>query len=137
MPKLTPWFDGKLQSPVHNGWYDCKECGVRHYFKDGLWYRNKKSLNRGPMSINKMHWRGLAAHSPQSLLAQFDPSVPRTDDEQAWLDTAPVGREFGSPDYERLKTEDAATSGFFAAGMRASSDFMVNRERMPIQKRAL
>lgn len=110
---------------------------MRHYFKDGLWYRNKKSLNRGPMSINKMHWRGLAAHSPQSLLAQFDPSVPRTDDEQAWLDTAPVGREFGSPDYERLRTDNAATLGFFASGMRASSDFMADRERMPIQKRAL
>ena len=89
------------------------------------------------MSINKMHWRSLAAPSSQSLLAQFDPSVPRTDDEQAWLDTAPVEREFGSPDYERLMTEDAAGSGYFASGMRASSDLMVDRERMPIQKRAL
>ena len=89
------------------------------------------------MSINKMHWRGLAAPSSQSLLAQFDPSVPRTDDDQAWLDTAPVGREFGSPDYERLLTEDAAGSGFFASGVTASSDFMVDREQMPIQKRAL
>ena len=118
MPKLTPWFDGILHSPVHIGWYDCKECGVRHFFKDGLWYRNKKSLNLGPMSINKMHWRGLAAPSSQSLLAQFDPSVPRTDD-------------------ERLKTEDTAGSGFFASGMTASSDFMLDRESMPIQKRAL
>jgi hypothetical protein len=70
-------------------------------------------------------------------LAQFDPDVPRTDDEQAWLDTAPDGREFGSPDYERLRTEDAAGSGLFAPGIRASSDFMVIHERMPIQKRAL
>ncbi len=57
---LTPWFDAKLYVPVHNGWYDCKECDARHFFKDGLWYRNKKSLKDGPMLIKKMHWRGLA-----------------------------------------------------------------------------
>lgn len=27
------------------------------------------------------------------LLAQCDPSAPRTDEEQAWLDDEPVGRE--------------------------------------------
>jgi len=31
----------------------------------------------------------------------------RSKEEQAWLDIAPVGREFGSPDYERLMEEDA------------------------------
>lgn len=29
-------------------------------------------------------------------------------EEQAWEFTAPVGREFGSPDYERLMREDLA-----------------------------
>ena len=66
MLKLTPWFDGKLHSPVHDGWYDCKECNARHYFKAGLWYRDKKSLKDGPMLINKMHWRGLARPSLES-----------------------------------------------------------------------
>lgn len=59
MLKLSPWFDGKLHSPVRNGWYDCKECNARHYFKDGLWYRNQKSLRDGPMAITQLHWRGL------------------------------------------------------------------------------
>lgn len=31
----------------------------------------------------------------------------RSAEEQAWLDLAPVGREFGSPDYERLEQLDA------------------------------
>ncbi|MCY1172336.1 hypothetical protein D9M73_124690 [compost metagenome] len=30
----------------------------------------------------------------------------RSKEEQAWLDVAPVGREFGSPDYERLQVLD-------------------------------
>jgi hypothetical protein len=30
------------------------------------------------------------------LLAQCDPSVPRSAEEQAWLDIVPVGREFGA-----------------------------------------
>lgn len=29
-------------------------------------------------------------------LAKCDPSVPRSAEEQAWLDCAPVGREFGA-----------------------------------------
>ena len=45
----------------------------------------------------------------ESLLAQCDPNAQRTDEEQVWLDMAPVGREFGSPDYERLMEEDART----------------------------
>lgn len=30
----------------------------------------------------------------------------RSAEEQAWLDVVPVGREFGSPDYERLQILD-------------------------------
>lgn len=30
----------------------------------------------------------------------------RSRDEQAWLDVASVGREFGSPEWERLAAED-------------------------------
>lgn len=30
----------------------------------------------------------------------------RSAEEQAWLDVAPVGREFGSPDFERLQILD-------------------------------
>jgi hypothetical protein len=107
MQKLTPWFDSKLHSPAREGWYDCKECNARHFFKQGLWYRDKKSLRDGPMSIRNMHWRGLESPSQKSLFAQFDPNAPRSKDEQEWLDMAPVGREFGSPDYERLMEEDS------------------------------
>jgi len=107
MPKFAPWFDAKLHSPVHEGWYDCKECNARHYFKNGLWYRDKKSLCDGPMSIRKMHWRGLGRPPLKSLLAQCGPKVPRSKEEQEWLDMVPVGREFGSPNYERLMQEDS------------------------------
>lgn len=35
----------------------------------------------------------------------------RSREEQAWLDVAPVGREFGSPDYERLQVLDLYAAG--------------------------
>ena len=35
----------------------------------------------------------------------------RSKEEQAWLDVAPVGREFGSPDYERLQILDLYAGG--------------------------
>jgi len=35
----------------------------------------------------------------------------RSKEEQAWLDVAPVGREFGSPDYERLQVLDLYAAG--------------------------
>lgn len=35
----------------------------------------------------------------------------RSAEEQAWLDVAPVGREFGSPDYERLQILDLYANG--------------------------
>lgn len=35
----------------------------------------------------------------------------RSKEEQAWLDVAPVGREFGSPDYERLQVVDLYAAG--------------------------
>lgn len=66
MKELTPWFNAKLHSPSHNGWYDCRECDARHYFKDGLWYRNKKSIRDGSMTINEMHWRGLKREPDES-----------------------------------------------------------------------
>ena len=47
---------------------------------------------------------------PDDIQIDFDGArqfPARTPEEQAWLDMAPVGREFGSPDYERLVAEDA------------------------------
>jgi len=105
MKELTPWFNAKLHSPSREGWYDCKECNARHYFKDGLWYRNKKSLRHGSMTIQKMHWRGQQRESLASRLSRYDPNVPSSDEDQAWESMAPVGAEFGSPDYERLMRE--------------------------------
>lgn len=43
----------------------------------------------------------------------------RSDEEQAWLDIAPVGREFGSPDYERLQILD-----LYAAGQMSQEEAM-------------
>ncbi|MBK9236741.1 MAG: hypothetical protein IPO19_12185 [Rhodoferax sp.] len=37
--------------------------------------------------------------------------VWRSGEDQAWLDIAPVGREFGSPDYERLSILDTYSWG--------------------------
>ncbi|WP_084795447.1 antitoxin Xre/MbcA/ParS toxin-binding domain-containing protein [Rhodoferax ferrireducens] len=37
----------------------------------------------------------------------------RSAEEQAWLDLAPVGREFGSPDYERLEQLDSCPFDVF------------------------
>lgn len=35
--------------------------------------------------------------------------LERPPEEQAWLDIAPVGREFGSPEWERLAMLDSGT----------------------------
>jgi len=46
------------------------------------------------------------------LYGRFHAPVPwRSAEEQAWLDLAPVGREFGSPDYERLSILDTYSWG--------------------------
>jgi hypothetical protein len=103
MQKLTPWFDAKLHSPVREGWYDCKECNARHYFKDGQWYRNAASLkHNGYMTVRKMNWRGLQHESLASLLTRFDPSIPRPAEDQAKENVAAVGVEFGSSDFDEL-----------------------------------
>jgi hypothetical protein len=47
----------------------------------------------------------------------------RSAEEQAWLDVAPVGREFGSPDYERLQILD-----LYLAGQISSVDAMRSLE---------
>jgi hypothetical protein len=101
MQKLTPWFNAKSHPPAREGWYDCKECNARHYFRDGLWYRNTASLKHdGYMTIQEMHWRGLRHEPLASLLARYDPNVPKTAEEQAWENVAAVGMEFGSPDFD-------------------------------------
>jgi hypothetical protein len=38
---------------------------------------------------------------------------PDADEDLAWLNAAPVGREFGSPDYERLMALDQAAFAAF------------------------
>lgn len=40
----------------------------------------------------------------------------RSVEEQEWLDVAPVGREFGSPDYERLEVLDRYSYGAITSG---------------------
>lgn len=106
MKELTPWFNAKSHSPEREGWYECKECKTRHYFREDLWYRDKKSLKLGSsMHIDLMHWRGLSKELLASLLARYEPNAPRSAEEQAWENMTPVGMEFGSPDFERLMRE--------------------------------
>lgn len=40
------------------------------------------------------------------LLERCDPNAPLSDEDRAWENMAPVGREFGSPDYEKLMEQD-------------------------------
>lgn len=42
------------------------------------------------------------------LLERWDPKAPQSDDDRTWDNMAPVGREFGSPDDERLMEQDRA-----------------------------
>ena len=114
--KLTPWFNAKVHSPARDGWYDCKKCNARHYFKEGLWYRDKKSLKFGPMLINKMHWRGLTRpiSGMGKLLKQVEQMVqesgrPEGFDAQAWLVRwmkTPLASLDGKCPSEMMKTKD-------------------------------
>ena len=53
---------------------------------------------------NRIRKRQLYAHLYTfALSARFHLSA----EDRAWLDMAPIGREFGSPDYERLARLDA------------------------------
>ena len=46
--------------------------------------------------------------------------IRMTAEEQAWLDMVPIGREFGSKDYERLAKLDALAELAAAAASRGS-----------------
>ena len=70
MAKLTNWFNAKTHTPAHVGWYDCKECNMRHYFKDGLWYRDSKTTLVGSLVNHQMHWRGLVRPAQKSPSAR-------------------------------------------------------------------
>ena len=43
----------------------------------------------------------------QQLLDRYDPDAAYAAEDRAWLNMAPIGREFGSPDFDRLMAEDA------------------------------
>lgn len=55
-------------------------------------------------------------------------TVPMTDEARAWLDVAPVGREFGSPDYERL----AAVNSFEDIELRKNAEGRLKDGKEPI-----
>lgn len=53
----------------------------------------------------------MSKNQAQKHLRNF--SLPDSSEDSAWLDAPPVGREFGSPDYERLMAlDDAAFLAF-------------------------
>jgi antitoxin ChpS len=55
------------------------------------------------------------------LLAQSDFAAPRTEEEQAWLDMAPVGREFGSAEFDELERQAEAQSSAMPDGSEPES----------------
>lgn len=59
------------------------------------------------MSIRKNKRRINRLRNSQTLQKAW----VRSAEEQAWLDVVPVGREFGSPDYERLQILDLCAEG--------------------------
>jgi hypothetical protein len=48
---------------------------------------------------------GKPSYTLDELLAQWDFSTPRTEEEQVWLDIVPVGREFGSAEFDELERQ--------------------------------
>lgn len=44
---------------------------------------------------------------------RLSPTHQTSSEDRDWLDSAPIGREFGSPDYERLMALDQAAFGAF------------------------
>ena len=48
----------------------------------------------------------MAKNQAQKHLRKF--SLPDSSEDNAWLDAPPIGRDFGSPDYERLMALDHA-----------------------------
>ena len=48
---------------------------------------------------------GKPSYTLDELLAQWDPTTPRKEEEQAWLDMVPVGREFGSAEFDELERQ--------------------------------
>ena len=48
-----------------------------------------------------------------ALKHRLSPTYKASSEDRAWLDMAPVGREFGSPDYERLTALDQAAFAVF------------------------
>jgi hypothetical protein len=60
---------------------------------------------------------GKLSYTLDELLAQCNPATPRTEEEQAWLDVAPVGREFGSAEFDELERQaEAQSSGMHDGG---------------------
>jgi hypothetical protein len=62
---------------------------------------------------------GKPSYTLDELLAHWDPTTPRTEEEQAWLDVVPVGREFGSAEFDELERQaEAQSSGPDSEGSR-------------------
>lgn len=49
----------------------------------------------------------LTTKKNRPLLENYDAASTYAAEDKAWVNMAPVGREFGSPDFERLMEEDA------------------------------
>jgi hypothetical protein len=45
---------------------------------------------------------GKPSYTLDELLTEWNFATPRTEEEQAWLDMVPVGREFGSAEFDEL-----------------------------------
>lgn len=81
-------------------------------------------LDHDALNASHLHPRHVGSacdHGPLSVILQVDgthfhstnTAAGGRSEEQAWLNMAPVGREFGSPDYERLTALDQAAFAAF------------------------
>lgn len=51
---------------------------------------------------------GKPSYTLAELLAQCDVGAPRTEEERAWIDMPPVGREWGSAEFDELERQAEA-----------------------------
>jgi hypothetical protein len=61
----------------------------------------------------------------QLFYNRFCSTIPwRSAEEQVWLDAVPVGREFGSPDYDRFEQLDRHAFDAFSGDMCAANQWL-------------
>jgi hypothetical protein len=72
------------------------------------------------------------------LLAQYDPTTPRTEEDRAWIDMVPVGREFDSAEFDELERQaEAEAQGCATAKDPSMTDLADAAERERLKASAI